>query len=130
MSKPALGRGLGSLLSSRTTPTTATGAPDVSPGVAALINGTQSSQGTDVPPMCAAFPQRIESAAQRTVFRGMLVAADLLLCLLALLFVQRQPSLQFHELLLCVVAVVMGAVLSCAAVVGESSRAVRLVGTE
>jgi hypothetical protein len=72
----------------------------------------------------------MESAARKTVLRGMLVAADLLLCVMALLFVWRQPSLHFHELLLCVVAVVMGAVLSCAAVVGESSRAVRPVGTE
>lgn len=71
----------------------------------------------------------MESAARKTVLRGMLVAADLLLCLLAFLFVQRQASLQFYELALCVAAVVMGGVLSCVAAFGEWSSTVRMDGS-
>src|SRR5688572_7127703 len=100
MSKPALGRGLGSLLSSRPTPTTATGAQDVSPGVAAIINGVKPSPGAEAKSETDLLPQQVERAARRTVFRGVLVAADLLLCLLAFLFIQQQPSVQFHELAL------------------------------
>ncbi len=63
----------------------------------------------------------MESTLRLTVLRGMLVGADLLLCLLAFLFVHRQPSLPLHELALCLVAVLMGAMLSCSAAAWEST---------
>jgi uncharacterized membrane protein YedE/YeeE len=126
MSKPALGRGLGSLLSSRPRPATETGEPNVSSGVAAIINGAKPSPDAEAQSETDLLPQQVERAARRMVFRGMLAAADLLLCLLAFLFVQRQPSVQFHELALCVAAVIIGGALSCVAVAGESSLAVRM----
>ena len=157
MPKPALGRGLGSLLKSLPrTPAQAQAQAqadaegnvpvqrvEVTPGVAALIEGTrelrepEKSSSTPIPipiptPASAsasaasasvslpraeaeALPTRMAQAASNTALRGLLVGADFLLCLQAFLFIHRAAAVQVHELLLCIVAVVLGAALACVA---------------
>lgn len=127
MSKSALGRGLGSLLSSRPRPATQS-APvegqsqraEVTPGVAALIQGgreTHSATGSETRASAStktvpAPPDPATQAVTVTAMRSLLFGADLLLCLLAFLFVHRSATVQFHELLLCAVAVIVGGSLS------------------
>lgn len=128
MSKSALGRGLGSLLTSRPrTPANVDAAAprtEVTPGVAALIEGTREVRELERPSCtpdsassleAKALPARMQQAASSTLLRGLLFGADLLLSLQAFLFVHRAESVQTHELLLCVVAVALGATLSCVA---------------
>ena len=127
MSKSALGRGLGHLMKgAKESPQRAEGEAQptsVTPGMAALLrvgNGgpkpeTQSPHGT---PPSQSEPPVSPGAARRGkwVLRVSLFAADaLLLGLAARLVFKSSGPLSFLETALCVVAVMMGAWLSCLA---------------
>ena len=111
MSKSALGRGLGSLLPVRNAAATTQTAPSVTPGVARLLRG---QNGTNAP----ATPDeaRVGILDRNSWLRGLLWGADLLLCLLAVLFATRSSQpLRADEIALCLAAVTVGAGLACAA---------------
>ncbi|MBK8000462.1 MAG: hypothetical protein IPK15_17520 [Verrucomicrobia bacterium] len=120
MSKPALGRGLGSLLSSRHVDSTAP-APSttrVTPGVATLISGNQRTAGVS-PIEDASVRQAakldVRTVARTTRLRWMLVAADVALCGMATVLLLRSPKLRPEEIALCIAAVLLGAWLACGA---------------
>ena len=58
------------------------------------------------------LPAHMQQAASNIMLRGLLVGADFLLCLLAILFVHQSAAVPPHELLLCAAAVLVGAALS------------------
>ena len=118
MSKPALGRGLGSLLSSRHVESTESvpSTVRVTPGVATLISGNQRTAGVS-PIEDASVRQAakldVRTVARTTRLRWMLVAADVALCGMAAIVLLRSPKLRPEEIALCVVAVLLGAWLGC-----------------
>ena len=126
MSKPALGRGLGSLLSSRhvESTTSSPSAARVTPGVATLISGHRETDSTqrsvgDLPaeetPCRPVERPNVHTVARTTRLRWMLVAADVVLCGMAAIVLLRSPKLRPEEIALCVAAVLLGAWLGCSA---------------
>ena len=126
MSKPALGRGLGSLLSSRhvESTTSSPSAARVTPGVATLISGHRETDSTqrsvgDLPaeetPCRPVERPNVHTVARTTRLRWMLVAADVALCGMASIVLLRSPKLRPEEIALCVAAVLLGAWLGCSA---------------
>lgn len=126
MSKPALGRGLGSLLSSRhvESTTSSPSAARVTPGVATLISGHRETDSTqrsvgDLPAeetsCCQVERLNVHTVARTTRLRWMLVAADVALCGMAAIVLLRSPKLRPEEIALCVAAVLLGAWLGCSA---------------
>lgn len=120
MSKPALGRGLGSLLSSRHVESTASlpSATRVTHGVATLISGNQRTAGvspTEEASVRQVAELEVRTVARTTRLRWMLVAADVALCGMATLLLLRSPKLRPEEIALCVAAVLLGAWLGCSA---------------
>lgn len=126
MSKPALGRGLGSLLSSRHVESTASSpsAARVTPGVATLISGNRETDSTqraasiqpaeETPSRQVDRPD-VHTVARTTRLRWMLVAADVALCGMAAIVLLRSPKLRPEEIALCVAAILLGAWLGCSA---------------
>ena len=125
MSKPALGRGLGSLLSSRRVDSTES-APSpvrVTPGVAALISGSRETCSTsqraagvspaEEAPARKSDERDVQAVARATRLRWMLVAADAALCGMAAIILLRSPKLRPEEIALCIAAVLLGAWLGC-----------------
>lgn len=120
MSKPALGRGLGSLLSSRHVESTASlpSATRVTPGVATLISGNQRVAGVALAEETSGRKEAgldVRTVTRTTRLRWMLVAADVALCGMATILLLRSPKLRPEEIALCVAAVLLGAWLGCSA---------------
>jgi hypothetical protein len=129
MSKPALGRGLGSLLSSRhvESTTSSPSAARVTPGVATLISGNRETCSASTAPNAdGVLPTEetslrktaqldLQAVARTTRLRWMLVAADVALCGMAAIVLLRSPKLRPEEIALCVAAVLLGAWLGCSA---------------
>lgn len=128
MSKPALGRGLGSLLSSRHAESAA-GSPTgtrVTPGVAKLISGgretcssDQRAAGISLPAEeisdRKADPLTVNDVARTTRLRWMLITADVALCGMAAVILLRSPKPRPEEIALSIAAVLLGAWLGCSA---------------
>jgi len=118
MSKPALGRSLGSLLPSHDASTAAPSTPPkVTPGVATLISGHRPSESAKASPaQTSASPETLAAGAHWTRLRWMLVTADLLLCGMAAALMLRQTApVRPEEAVLCVAAILLGAWLGCSA---------------
>lgn len=126
MSKPALGRGLGSLLSSRQLESTEASAATtrVTPGVATLISGNRetcsSQRAAGVSPAEETSDRKADQPNAVTVARTtrlcwMLVVADVALCGMAAVVLLRSPGLRPEEIVLAAAAVLLGAWLGCSA---------------
>ena len=121
MSKPALGRGLGSLLSSRHLESTESPSSTtrVTPGVATLISGSQRAAG--ILPAEETFGRKaaeldLHATTRTTRLRWMLATADVALCGMAAAILLRSSSpVRPEEVALCVAAVLLGAWLGCGA---------------
>lgn len=129
MSKSALGRGLGSLMSSR--PSEPADSSEVvarvTPGVATLISGNRETctanqrPTADGSPSSAGTPKqeivqsKVQGVARTTRLRWMLVAADAMLCGMAAVILLRSPKLRPEEIALAIAAVLLGAWLGCSA---------------
>lgn len=114
MSKPALGRRLGALLTSQVNSPGTT--PKVTRGVATLISGSRDPAASAAPAPTAPSPETLTAAAQWTRLRWMLVVADLLLCGMAATILLRPGSpVRLEEAALCVAAILLGAWLGCSA---------------
>lgn len=125
MSKPALGRGLGSLLPSRHAESSEASASGtrVTPGVATLISGGRETCSSDQRAAVVlpaeevsdrkADHLKIDVVARTTRLRWMLVAADVALCGMAAVILLRSPKLRPEEIALSVAAVLLGAWLGC-----------------
>ena len=136
MSKSALGRGLGNLLEDAKVtgrpptagaPTATENEPQVDPGLSVLLQGS-APNGPATPKVAPATrPDKPGHAGNHTLLRWSLVGADVVVCALVLLFAAAKPGrLSTVELLLCVLAMGVGAWLSCVAVMlGERSESSR-----
>ena len=112
MSKPALGRSLGSLLPSQGDSPGTT--PKVTSGVATLFSGNRPPQSSAAPSPTS--PETLAAVAQWTRLRWMLVVADLLLCgMAATIMLRRTSPVRPEETALCVAAILLGAWLGCSA---------------
>jgi hypothetical protein len=149
--KPALGRGLGNLLGDTqiarqpeplSLPLDAAAPAEVSPGLGNLLRGGKPEETAEPPTPVAAGsiaaapvsvyrpavkspPQALAAAPEEPVQapRWSLAAADLLLVALATLLVFKSPApLKAWEMAICISAVVLGALLACAAVMGDPRR--------
>ena len=117
MSKPALGRSLGSLLPPQgDRPATPGTPPKVTLGVATLISGNRPPESSAAPAPSPASPETLAAVAHGTRLRWMLVAADLLLCgMAATIMLRRTSPVRPEEAALCVAAILLGAWLGCSA---------------
>lgn len=125
MSKPALGRGLGSLLSSRPVESSEASASGtrVTPGVARLISGGRETCSSDqrvagILPVEEVSDRKadhlkVDVVARTTRLRWMLFTADVALCGMAAVILLRSPRLRPEEIALSVAAVLLGAWLGC-----------------
>ncbi len=115
MSKPALGRSLGSLLPSQgDSPATAHAHSKVTSGVATLISGNRPPESSAAPSPTS--PETLAAVAHWTRLRWMLVVADLLLCgMAATIMLRRTSPVRPEETALCVAAILLGAWLGCSA---------------
>ena len=101
---------------------TAENAKRLTPGVASLLRGTQTDSPPETPARKPADPKPAPASDTRpSIFRNPLVAgsfilADVVLLVLATrLVLTAKTELGFLEILLCIVAVGMGAWLACLA---------------
>ncbi len=92
MSKPALGRGLGSLLPSQEGGTAVDRDSRVTPGLATLMQGRHAPNDSVPPTVRRETLYFAETCARRPFLGGLLLCADLLLCGFAILFVFRQQQ--------------------------------------
>ena len=137
--KSALGRGLGHLLKSAEPPpaSTQTGGQSstVTPGMAALLRVDQAGKPAS-PPAAKSEPKpatadpgptstapAAEVPFAKWMFRASLIFADLLLFgLAAWLILKGGHPLTWLQIALCILAVAMGAWLTCLGLWGESKR--------
>ncbi len=133
MSKSALGRGLGNLLedakaagrsATAGAPTATENEPQVDPGLSVLLHGSAPNGPATPKVVPAARPDAPSRTANHTLLRWSLVGADVVVCALVLLFAAAKPGrLSTVELLLCLLAMGVGAWLSCVAVMfGKTSE--------
>jgi hypothetical protein len=94
----------------------------ITPGVASLLRGTQTDNQPEIPaqkpsePKAATAPDTRPSIFRNPLVAGSLILADVVLLVLATrLVLTAQTELGFLEILLCIVAVGMGAWLACLA---------------
>ncbi|MBI2926359.1 MAG: hypothetical protein HYY24_11740 [Verrucomicrobia bacterium] len=136
VSKSALGRGLGNLLedakaagrsATAGVPTATENEPQVDPGLSVLLQGAPSNGPAAAKATTATRPDAASRTANHTLLRWSLVGADVVVCALVLLFAAAKPGrLSTAELLLCLLAMGVGAWLSCVAVMlGERSDSCR-----
>ncbi len=117
MSKPALGRGLGSLLPNQgNTSTAENSSTKVTLGVATLISGNRTAESSETAPPPLTPPETFTVTAHRTRLRWMLVTADLLLCgMAAAILLRKTTPVRPEEAALCIAAILLGAWLGCSA---------------
>ena len=117
MSKPALGRGLGSLLPNHGDASTTANSPaKVTLGVATLISGNRTAESSETAPQPSTSPETLTIAAHSTRLRWMLVTADLLLCgMAAAILLRKTTPVRPEEAALCIAAILLGAWLGCSA---------------
>jgi hypothetical protein len=121
MAKSALGRGLQHLMKERPAavgPEQAAEKRSVTPGMAALLRGgndrAEERQPADQPPVDLEI--LAASARKRKLIQATMIVADLILVLLVtrLAFISH-GSFGFFEVVLCILALAIGAWLSCLA---------------
>jgi hypothetical protein len=121
MAKPALGRGLQHLMKERSAPTGQQSSPEkaqVTPGMAALLRGgngeSKEKPAADQPVSDA---ERLAAARKKKLVQASMFIADLLLmALIARLAFVSHGHFGFFEVTLCVLALAIGAWLSCLAI--------------
>ena len=116
MAKSALGRGLQNLMKDRPASPGSekpSEKPQVTPGMAALLRGGNGEQSSTDNSQAA---KNLSAARKRKLIQASMFVADLLLILLvARLALFSHGHFGFFEVTLCVVAVAIGAWLSCLA---------------
>ena len=120
VSKTVLGRGLGKLMTdgSRVPPAekSAPDSPSISPGVGALLRGANGFRKTQNESEAEAKLAQRQATPQKRLIQAALVGSDvLLLGLAARLAWKVSGPLDVGDLTLCLVALILGAALSCLA---------------